>query len=148
MHSIWSIALAFLEIVRDNFPEFFNWVNCCYGSKTILDFETFTIGSAYRMQQGDPMGPCLFTLALFKLTAQTYSQSSLELWYCDVGLLVGFPLKVGKALAVIESLCPELASVLICVSANFPVLFQPTMILSRSPYAVSRATLSTTLVAS
>ena len=76
---------CFLEIVREEFPEFFNWVNCCYGEVSVLDFENLTIDSAAGVQQGDPLGPVLFALALSKLTAKISELSSLDLnvWFFD-----------------------------------------------------------------
>ena len=100
---------CFLEIVREQFPEFFNWVNCCYGEVSILDFENLTIDSAAGVQQGDPLGPALFALALSKLTAKISELSSLDLnvWFFDDGVLVGSPEEVRKALAAIEKYGPE-----------------------------------------
>ena len=61
---------AFLSIVREKYPEYFNWINCCYGDRSTLDYQSFPIDSASGVQQGDPLGPLLFALPLSILTAQ------------------------------------------------------------------------------
>ena len=84
-------------------PHIFNWIWYCYDSESILDYDSFTINSSCGVQQGDPLGPLLFALALAKLTTRIDQTSQLlfHVWYCDDGTLVGTLPELQKALNVI-----------------------------------------------
>ena len=99
----------FLEVVKEKFPDIFNWVNFCYGKPSILDFNGFTISSACGVQQGDPLGPLLFSLALTVITEKIERETNLllNLWYFDDGNLIGNPVEVGKAIQIISSAGPS-----------------------------------------
>jgi len=53
-----------LEAVFLHAPELFPFVSLCYGSSTVLTFGTHIISSQEGIQQGDPLGPMLFCLAV------------------------------------------------------------------------------------
>ena len=55
------------------------------------------------MQQGDPLGPLLFSLVLHPLVCNIRDSFSLSLqaWYLDDGTIIGDTLVVGKVLELI-----------------------------------------------
>ncbi|MEM7375696.1 MAG: reverse transcriptase domain-containing protein, partial [Bacteroidota bacterium] len=61
---------VFLEETRTHFPGLSAWVHACYGSPTPLYCGTSGILSSSGVQQGDPLGPFLFTLVLDRLLAR------------------------------------------------------------------------------
>ena len=52
------------EEIRARIPGISAWVESCYGSQPVLHLDDKTILSCCRVQQGDPLGPLGFTLAL------------------------------------------------------------------------------------
>ena len=54
----------------------------------MLKFGEHMILSTTGVQQGDPLGPLLFTLVLAQLTASVppMLDMALELWYCKMGI--------------------------------------------------------------
>ena len=55
---------AFLEQCRHHFPGLSRWAEWCYARPSKLYFGSETISSENGVQQGDPIGPLLFALAL------------------------------------------------------------------------------------
>eukprot|EP00666_Eupelagonemidae_sp_cell4sb_P017889 gene17889-biopygen41696 len=55
---------AFLHEVRNRLPGLSAWAEWCYGAPSHLYFSDTTIPSEVGAQQGDPLGPLLFALAL------------------------------------------------------------------------------------
>jgi hypothetical protein len=57
-----------LRECKQHFPELFPWVEWCYGSQPVLQYNltTYFISSS-GVQQGDPLGPMLFCLVLHVL---------------------------------------------------------------------------------
>ena len=55
---------AFLEQCRHHFPGMSQWAEWCYSSPSHLFFGNNIISSERGVQQGDPLGPFLFALAL------------------------------------------------------------------------------------
>ena len=95
------------------FPELLPWVLWCYGSHTSLWHPMGQISSQSGAQQGDPLGPMLFTLVLHKLVTSIDAdddclQLLLEAWYLDDGVLAGERSAVIHALHLIEDLGPHL----------------------------------------
>ena len=80
---------------RNLFP--FMWQ--MYGASTNLFYEDRIILSAEGMQQGDPLGPLGFSLAINSLVRKL--TSSLNCWYLDDGCLVGNTEDVHKDLVTI-----------------------------------------------
>ena len=52
------------EEVRDRIPSMAPWLECCYGAQPLLHLGDRTIRSRSGVQQGDPLGPLGFALAL------------------------------------------------------------------------------------
>ena len=55
---------TFLEQCRHHFPGLSRWAEWCYTSPSVLLVGQDTISSESGVQQGDPLGPLLFSLAL------------------------------------------------------------------------------------
>ena len=58
---------AFLHRIRRDLPEIVAWVQWCYSSAAELHFGVHRILSTAGVQQGDPLGPLLFSLTLLEL---------------------------------------------------------------------------------
>ena len=95
---------AFLDAVRSDLPELAAWVEWCYAHPTALVYREHIILSEHGVQQGDPLGPLLFSLAIRKLTEDIARMPGLEgtIWYLDDGTLMGPPKAVGAAFAELE----------------------------------------------
>ena len=77
-----------LKKVRTLVPEIYPFVYQCYASSSSLFFgENYTIQSQEGVQQGDPLGPFLFSLATMDLVNSC--QSELKIFYLDDGTLGG-----------------------------------------------------------
>ena len=100
---------VFIFLTREHFPEISPWVEWCYGNHSCLTFGDDFIPSAEGVQQGDPLGPLLFSLALAEVTKEIASRSHLrtQLWYLDDGILVGEPSEVRKALDILDEIGPK-----------------------------------------
>lgn len=78
---------CFLEHVAVSLPRAYNFVHSAYGLPSLLINKSNIIYSSEGVQQGDPMGPLLFCLALRSLTSKL--STPLNLWYMDDGTLGG-----------------------------------------------------------
>ena len=72
-----------------------------------------TLGSEQGVQQGDPLGPLLFSLVLHKLVHTFASDSEgsgllFNMWYLDNGTLAGPKVAVNRAIYLIQQLGPSL----------------------------------------
>lgn len=74
-----------IKEVRDKCPSISKWVEFCYARPAKLYYNEFTLASAQGVQQGDPLGPLVFSLALHPLVCKIASQCTLDLnsWYLD-----------------------------------------------------------------
>ena len=88
-----------------NLSSIYNWVVYCYGIKSILDCDGFMIQRSCGVQQGDPLGPFLFALALNTLVAKINASCSLALhiWFFDDGTLIGCKADLLKALDILST---------------------------------------------
>jgi len=82
---------VFLQRARQDLPELFSWVQWCYTAGGELRFGHHRIQSTAGVQQGDPLGPVLFSLVLLSLldAIGPVAGIDLHLWYLDDGTLVG-----------------------------------------------------------
>ena len=83
-----------LETVRDKVPEIFNFCKLAYGDFSYLFFRGSKILSQEGCQQGDPLGPLLFSLTIHPILESL--RSDLILGYLD-------DLTLGGSLQVVQS---------------------------------------------
>ena len=104
---------AFLRRTRLAAPELFGWVHWCYHSPGELRFGAHRVISSSGVQQGDPLGPLLFSLGLLELLdgVLDLKDLSLKLWYLDDGTLVGPRRVVRRVLDTILEKGPQLGLV-------------------------------------
>ena len=81
---------AFLDGVCKEFPEISPWVYWCYSQPAELRFGHKRILASTGVQQGDPLGPLLFSLVLvqFVRSISFTEQCLLNLWYLDDGTFI------------------------------------------------------------
>lgn len=76
-----------LNEIRNEINELFPFVNQMYSANSNLFYGEHKLISAEGMQQGDPIGPLGFSLAINKLVHSL--KSELNFWYLDDGCLIG-----------------------------------------------------------
>ena len=96
---------AFIRIIRDKFPHLAHWVEFCYAGQPFLWWDKHVLRSAAGVQQGDPLGPILFSLVLQEVVREIEKQLpdlDLNVWYLDDGTIIGKSAEVAQALQIIE----------------------------------------------
>ena len=81
------------------------WVEWCYAHCAFLYTPSSHILSCEGVQQGDPLGPFLFSLSLMRLIERINSECPnlrLNVWYLDDGTLIGSIPEVLRALEVVS----------------------------------------------
>eukprot|EP00731_Ephydatia_muelleri_P030030 Em0021g553a len=104
---------ALLEECAVHFPELLPWVGWCYGSQPTLWHPLGQLSSEVGVQQGDSLGPLLFSLVLHKVVSYiAQDRECLPLlfngWYLDDGVLLGHSQAVNRALTLIQEMGPSL----------------------------------------
>ena len=97
---------AIFDEVRAHIPSITAWMECSYGSKPILLLGDQSILSCCRVQQGDPLGPLDFSLALHPIVRRIKDEVPgllINTWFLDDSTLCGSPEDLSKALSIIES---------------------------------------------
>ena len=101
-----SVSCQVLFEVRLQIPSLSPWMECSYGSQPVLRLDDHSIRSCCRVQQGDPLGPLGFSLALHHVVQKTKEQVPgllINTWYLDDGTLCGSTDDLARAFAIIES---------------------------------------------
>jgi ubiquitin carboxyl-terminal hydrolase 44/49 len=117
--------VAFLNSAKENFPELFPWVQWCYSRTSSLRYGNHTIASCNGTQQGDPLGPLLFSLVLHRvITRIAHDIPSLHLnaGYLDDGTIAGPARLVSEAISIIRLDGPSLG---LFLNPQKSVLFWP-----------------------
>ncbi|CAE8581495.1 unnamed protein product [Polarella glacialis] len=105
---------AALQQVRLHFPELAHWAQWCYAEHYDVLFGTHTLRSAAGIQQGDPLGPLIFSAAIQPLTAELKQLSvnnkklDLTTFYLDDGFFAGDLEVVAAALALVQNRSAEI----------------------------------------
>ena len=81
-----------MKTVSSSMPSIAAFTNSCYSQHSQLFYDKFVVSSESGIQQGDPLGPLLFSLTLWPIL-EKIQEISPELqkhsWYLDDGVLVG-----------------------------------------------------------
>ena len=101
-----SIDRGFMfEEIRARIPDISAWMECCYGSQPVLHLDDKTILSCCGVQQGDPLGPLGFAVALQPIVERIQREVPnlhINAWYLDDGTMCGSPNDLGEALKIVE----------------------------------------------
>ena len=69
------IKYRLLEVIKRELPDLYPFIWQAYSSSSTLFFGDFLIQSASGVQQGDPLGPALFSLSIHSLASSLSSKA-------------------------------------------------------------------------
>jgi hypothetical protein len=92
----------FLSEVHFRYPQIFAWVQYSYGTSATLFTGEDVIYARRGVQQGDPLGPLLFALAIHPLLIRLKSKCDLAAAYLDDITLQGSSEQVREAIELVE----------------------------------------------
>ena len=96
--------------IREVLPQISPWMECCYQTPSLLHLGGSHILSCSGVQQGDPLGPLGFALALHPILIKIRNRLpslTINSWYLDDGTLCGSPGDLRTALDIIEEEGPS-----------------------------------------
>ncbi len=107
---------AIFDSILKDFPSLSRYVYWCYGKHTHLKYDDYYLLSQLGVQQGDPLGPILFCLALHSIILRAHAlfPEMIQGWYCDDGQVIASPQVIAD---VFSFLVKELEA--ICLETNF-----------------------------
>jgi hypothetical protein len=127
-----------LTICKKDFPSIYRWLFYCYNIDSHLFFGSYTIPSNDGAQQGDPLGPFLFSLTLhpiIKSLKDIISNLKLNAWYMDDGTIAGTFNDVNQAISYLKDSLPSISlslnlnkSYIQCSGYRFPNNVQESII--------------------
>ena len=94
-----------MEAVQKFCPEILKWVIQIYSHESVMFAGNETFVCTTGVQQGDPLGPMLFSLAIHQMVkkvSQEISGLDLNAWYLDDGTIIGPLPLLFKALDLIK----------------------------------------------
>ena len=93
------------HVVAELCPEMSAWYNTCYGQHSPVIVENNVILSQTGVQQGDPLGPAFFAMAIHPVISNLLQQHNLlwQIWYLDDGVLLGRIPDLSRALKSIRA---------------------------------------------
>ena len=100
-----------LDKVTTEFPELATWVWWTYGESTCLWYNGGYLESDEGVQQGDPLGPLLFSMAIQPIVDEIARECpglSFHGWYLDDGQVGGSTKDVLKACEIVKRLAKEI----------------------------------------
>jgi hypothetical protein len=101
----------FLKEVKEHCPEIYPWVEYCYQCPSFLYVGEEILLNHCGVQQGDPLAPLLFALALhiiLKKVQEKCPELKLNVWFLDDGTLVGSKQDLLKVLKIFTKDGPAL----------------------------------------
>ncbi|KAL5509256.1 hypothetical protein EMCRGX_G004594 [Ephydatia muelleri] len=104
---------AILSECAKHFHELLPWVSWCYGQHPLLWHHLGCLTSESGVQQGDPLGPLLFSLVLNILVKKVARDSACSIlpfhaWYLDDGVMAGPRSSLCRILSLLQEEGPAL----------------------------------------
>ena len=102
---------AVLRQVQQHAPPMFQWAKWSLGSKNLLVFQEDTLYGVRGVQQGSPLGPRFFSLALQEVLVELrlmFDEASWKIWYLDDGTIFGNLELLEQVLLRLEQKLPRI----------------------------------------